>query len=76
MLEGDANAVLSNTTVFRIIQSPDPTAASPVAGVLGVDNITAVGEPNNPVPEPATVLLVGSALVAIGARQLRRTRQL
>ena len=41
---------------------------------IGLDNISVqdLGTGNPPIPEPATILLFGSGLVAIGRRQLRK----
>jgi hypothetical protein len=55
---GSATTVLSNTTLLRIIDSPTPTDAVSILGTLGVDNITAV-------PEPNTLLLSAIGLVAL-----------
>jgi len=52
---GDVNALLSHTTVMRIIDSPTPTEPVQIMGALGVDNIQAV-------PEPGTFLIAGVAL--------------
>jgi len=54
VLSGDVNSLLGNTTLIRIIDSPTPTTAVSIAGVLGVDNISAA----NVVPEPSTLLPV------------------
>ena len=67
MLFGNANTLLSNTTVLRIIDSPTPTEAITIAGQLGVDNIEA-----SAVPEPATLLITSTGLVALAARYRRR----
>jgi hypothetical protein len=67
VVTGSVTAVLSNTTLLRIIDSPTPGDAVTIAGVLGVDNIAAV-------PEPSAVLLVGCGLALIAFRRLRRYR--
>src|SRR5262245_21659183 len=67
MVFGNANTLLSNTTVLRIIDSPTPTEAITIAGQLGVDNIQASG-----VPEPATLLITSTGLVALASRYRRR----
>ena len=38
MVFGNANTLLSHTTVLRIIDSPTPTEPITIAGQLGVDN--------------------------------------
>lgn len=64
---GSANAVLGNTTVMRIIDSPTPTDPITIAGQLGVDNIEAAA-----VPEPATLVITSTGLLALAARYRRR----
>ena len=64
LLSGNINALLGNTTLLRIIDSPTPTDAVPIAGVLGVDNIAAV-------PEPATLLVSAVALLGFTLRRRR-----
>jgi hypothetical protein len=66
MLGGDAATLLGNTTLLRIIDSPTPGDAVPIAGILGVDNIHAV-------PEPATVLFTGIALAGFALSRRRRS---
>jgi hypothetical protein len=61
-VDGSVNAVLANTTLLRIINSPTATDATTVVGVLGVDNITAV-------PEPATWLPLTAGLVVLAVRR-------
>ena len=61
-LLGDATTVLGNTTVLRILHSPSPTEAVPIAGVLGVDNITALARP---VPESPVLALIAVAFIAL-----------
>jgi hypothetical protein len=67
VLSGNINTLLRNTTLLRIIDSPTPTDAVPIAGVLGVDNIRAV-------PEPATWLLTGAALLGFALKRQRPRR--
>jgi len=62
---GSASTALSNTTVLRIIDSPTPTEAVTIAGVLGVDNISAV-------PEANSMLLTGLGLLSLIALYRRR----
>ena len=64
--DGDAATALANCTSFRIIHSDFPGDASPIAGMLGVDNITTV-----PVPEPAAG---GVGLVALAFLRRRYRR--
>jgi hypothetical protein len=66
-LMGSATTALSNTTLLRIIDSPTPSEAVTIAGVLGVDNIAAV-------PEPASALLMATGLLSFGAFYWRRQR--
>jgi hypothetical protein len=72
MFFGSANAVLHNTTVLRIIDSPTPVEPVTILGQLGVDNIEATGAAAAAVPEPATVLLTSTGLAALSARYRRR----
>ena len=67
MVFGNANTLLSHTTVLRIIDSPTPTEPITIAGQLGVDNIEAAA-----VPEPATLLITSTGLVALATRYRRR----
>ena len=69
VLDGDIQTLLGNTTLLRIIHSPGPDDAVPVAGVLGVDNIQAVA-----VPEPVTWFLAAAALSGFVFRRRRQTR--
>jgi len=64
---GNPSTALSNTTLFRIIDSPTPTDAVTILGALGVDNISAKS-----VPEPDTVLLSAVGLVALAYGYRRR----
>jgi hypothetical protein len=64
MVMGNANTVLANTILLRIIDSPTPGDAVSIAGVLGVDNINAV-------PEPATLAPVFGAVVWLLTRRRR-----
>ena len=59
MIDGNANTLLGQTTLLRIINSPTPDDAIAQVGVLGVDNIQAV-------PLPGTLPLLGAALVLLG----------
>ena len=66
VLAGDAATLLSQVTFLQIIQNPKPGDLSPVAGVLGVDNIRAI-------PEPSSLALITSAALA-GFMAYRRRR--
>jgi hypothetical protein len=68
MLTGSASTLLHQTTFLRIIHSPTPTDATTITGVLGVDNITAVGRAT--VPEPSVAALLAGALLALVATRV------
>lgn len=59
---GDVAAILSNTSLLRIVHNPGVGNAVPVAGVLGVDNISAQSAA---VPLPAGLWLMLSGLLAL-----------
>jgi hypothetical protein len=68
-LMGDVGSVLSNTTLLRIIHAPDVGFASPVAGLLGIDNISAGPVPRPgpfAAPEPSSMLLAAAGLLVLG----------
>ncbi len=74
LLAGDIPTLLAGTTVLRLFHG---TAADfpgePVAGLLGVDNIQAIGEQNGVLPVPATLALLLAGVGLFGAR--RRIRR-
>ena len=57
-LAGSATTALSDATLLRIVHSTAAADPDPVAGVLGIDNITAV-------PEASTSLLMLTGLGAV-----------
>jgi hypothetical protein len=67
--EGTVAGALSSTTILRIIHSTSGLDSDPIAGVLGIDNIEACAVA--PVPEPATMLLVGVGAAALALRRKR-----
>lgn len=64
---GTATGALSGATIMRIIHASSAGDADPVAGVLGVDNITA-----SPEPSTAGLLALGLAVAAIAGNYIRR----
>jgi hypothetical protein len=64
---GNPTTLLSQVTFLRIIQNSSPGESAPIAGVLGVDDITAT------VPEPSSLALITSASLA-GLMAFRRRR--
>jgi hypothetical protein len=67
-LFGSVDAVLTNTTVFRIVHSSTASfPGEPVIAQIGVDNITAV---STVVPEPSSMVLF-----AVGALTLMIVRR-
>ena len=65
VLQGDAPTLLSNTTVLRIFHNTAPDFPGvQVAGLLGVDNVSAV-------PEPSSIALMFAGLVLVAGAALR-----
>lgn len=85
-LLGNADAVLSNTTVLRLFHGIDTGfPPQPVGALLGVDNICALGADGDasacgnggtPVPEPGALALLGVGMLGlmIGRRRSTATR--
>jgi hypothetical protein len=72
VLSGNVDTLLANTTLLRIIDSPTPTDAVSIAGVVGVDNIEAIPEPSTVVPIlGAFVLLLVSQRLRIRSQECR-----
>lgn len=82
-LMGDLNALLAGVTLMRLIHAPDAAFPGPgISATLGVDNISAgpVARPGpfpdtSPLPEPASLTLLGSGLAAL-LHRARRHRNL
>lgn len=72
----DLTDLLTNTTAIRIYHDPDFGGLSgpPVVAQLGVDNITALSIPGTTVPEPMSMLLLGSGLIGLAVARRRRHR--
>jgi hypothetical protein len=68
-LVGSPAALLGNVTLLRLIHSTGADEPDPVAGVLGVDNITALA---TAVPEPLSLALLAPALLALAGTRRRR----
>jgi hypothetical protein len=85
-LNGDASAVLSNTTVLRLFHGIDTgVPPEPISAMLGIDNICALGADSDatacrsggtPVPEPGALGLLGVGLLGLmaGRRPSGRSR--
>jgi hypothetical protein len=67
-LDGTVAGALGNTSVLRIMHAPGLTDAEPVAGILGIDNITALAT----VPEPATLWICAIGVLFAGLYARKR----
>ena len=65
-LSGSVTTLLGQTTIIRIIDAPTAADAISLVGKLGVDNVTAVPE-----PETYALMLAGLALLGWRKRSLR-----
>ena len=65
-LTGDAATLLGQTSLLRIIHSPSPALAVPVAGVLGVDNIQGNADLDGvPISEPGNLSALAIGLLGL-----------
>lgn len=75
-LIGTAAGALSSAQELRIFHNPSPiftgppNSSPPVEAVVGIDNIAAVA-----IPEPSTVVLLGSGVLALAALRRRAARR-
>ena len=68
-LAGDIPTLLAGTTVLRLFHGPAADfPGEPIAGLLGVDNIRAVGEQTGELPGPGTLALLAAGIGALGTR--------
>ena len=75
LLTGDLTTLLGNTTLIRIFHGTGAAfPGEPIAALLGVDNIEAVGGQVGEVPEPASLALLLAGLAAASARGVKRRR--
>ncbi len=68
-LQGSPAALLGNVTLLRLIHSPGADGPDPVAGMLGIDNITALA---TTVPEPLSLALLAPGLLGLAAARRYR----
>jgi hypothetical protein len=68
-LSGSPALALSQATLLRIVHASTPAGADPIAGTLGVDNISSTV---TAVPEPATMTMLGAGLLLLSRVRARK----